>query len=94
MTGSGSESVGCVCVVLQLSKWFGLEEREIERRRAESDDLREVPASAVVSRGAMEEGGVSMTPLLEENWVSRLEGVMGRGGREWVGISCPGSDRV
>lgn len=59
--------------------------------------MKEVPASAflvVVSRGAMEEGGVSMTPLLEENWVSRLEGVTGRGGGDWVDLSYPGSDRV
>jgi hypothetical protein len=98
MTGSESGSVGCVCVVLQVSKRFRLEdeERERERRREERGDLREVSASVfvVVSRGAMDDGGVSMTPLLEENCVSRLEGVMGRGGRDWEGISYPGSDRV
>lgn len=100
MTGSGSVSMACVCVVLQVSKWFILEEEETERRREERGDLREVSVFVFVSGfvaasgGAMEEGGVSMTPLLEENWVSRLEGVMGRGGRDWEGVSYPGSDRV
>jgi hypothetical protein len=100
MTGSESGSVGCVCVVLQVSKRFRLEEeeRERERRREERGDLREVSASVSgcvdVSRGAIDDGGVSMTPLLEENWVSRLEGVMGRGGSDWEGVSYPGSDRV
>lgn len=100
MTGSGSVSMACVCVVLQVSKWFILEEEETERRREERGDLREVSVFVFVSGfvaasgGAMEEGGVSMTPLLEENWVSRLEGVMGRDRWDCVGISYPGSDRV
>lgn len=71
MTGSGSDSVGCPWVMLQVSKWFELEGEERERRREERDGLSEVPASVsmfvVVSRGAIEDGGVSMTPLLEEN---------------------------
>lgn len=97
MTGSGSGSVACACVVLQVSKWFILEEEETERRREERGEVSLfvfVSGFVAASGGAMEEGGVSMTPLLEENWVSRLEGVMGRDRWDCVGISYPGSDRV
>lgn len=74
---------------LQLSKWrFMLDVEETERRRLERDDLRGV------SMGATDEGGVSIRPLLDENWVSRLSGVTGRGGRAWLIISYVGSDRV
>jgi len=35
-----------------------------------------------------------MRPLLDENWVSRLSGVTGRGGRAWLVISYIGSGSV
>lgn len=86
MTGS----VGCVGGEpgLQLSKWRFMLDEETERRRLDWEDFRGV------SMGATDEGGVSTRPLLDENWVSRLSGVTGRGGRAWFVISYVGSESV